>query len=65
MVFLNNKNIIFNRSSYKLDYKKLSLFKIIDFIKILYYLKLSLNIRIYNVFYLNLLNLIINNLLLE
>ena len=65
MIFLNNKNIIFNRSFYKLNYKKLNLFKIIDFIKTLYYLNFLLNIKIYNVFYFNLLSLIINNLLLK
>ena len=38
-IFLNNKNIIFNCPFRKLDYKKLNLFKIINLIKILYYLK--------------------------
>ena len=48
-IFLNNNNIISNYYSYKLNYKRFYLFKIIELIKTLYYLKLLLNIEIYDI----------------
>ena len=62
-VFLNNKNIVINKSFKKLNDKIFDSFKIIFIIDFFYKLKLFKIIRIYNVFYFKLLNLVIINLL--
>ena len=61
MVFFNSKNIKTKRSYKKLDNKKFSPFKVIAKIDYFYRLKLSIIIRIFNVFYSKLLILIITN----
>ena len=63
LVFFNNKNIVINKSSKKLNNKMFDLFKIIFIIDSFYKLKLFKIIKIYNVFYLKFLNLIVINLL--
>ena len=61
MIFLNNKNTKTKRPYKKLDNKKFSPFKVIVKIEYFYRLKLSLTIRIFNIFYSKLLTLIIIN----
>ena len=61
MVFLNNKNIKTKRPYKKLDNKKFNPFKVIAKISYFYRLKLSITIRIFNIFYFKLLILIITN----
>ena len=61
LVFLNNKNIIINKPSKKLNDKMFDLFKIIFIIDSFYKLKLFKIIKIYNVFHFKLLNLVIIN----
>ena len=62
-VFFNSKNIVINKLFKKLNDKMFDLFKIIFVIDFFYKLKLFKIIKIYNVFYLKLLNFIIINLL--
>ena len=57
LIFFNNKNIVINKSSKKLNDKMFDLFKIIFVIDSFYKLKLSKIMRIYNVFHFKLLNL--------
>ena len=64
MVFLNSKNIVSTRPYKKLDDKKYDLFKVKTLIGSLYRLDLFKTMRIYNVFYANLLTLMITNPLL-
>jgi len=54
-MFLNVRNIIILRSFKKLNDKIVESFKILTIINIVYWLKLLLTIKIYNVFTLNLL----------
>ena len=63
LVFLNNKNIIINRLCKKLNNKIFDSFLIKFIIDSFYKLKLFKIIRIYNVFYFKLLNLVVINLL--
>ena len=63
-MFLSNKNIDIIRLSKKLNNKRFNLFKIKKFVDASYRLALPDIIRIYNVFYLKLLILIAQNLLL-
>ena len=63
LVFLNNKNIIIDKSCKKLNNKIFDSFLIKFVIDSLYKLKLPKIIKIYNVFHLKLLNLIVINLL--
>ena len=65
IIFLNNINFILNRLYRKLDFKKFDSFKIIELIKFFYRLKLPLIIRIYNIFYINRLILVLNDLLFD
>ena len=65
LVFLNSKNIVIKKSSKKLNDKMFGLFKIIFIIIIIYKLKLSKTMRIYNVFHFKLLNLVIINSLFD
>ena len=65
LIFLNIKNIVINKLYKKLDDKMLDSFKIILIIDFFYKLKLSEIMKIYNVFYLKLLNLIVINLLFD
>ena len=58
MVFLSSKNIILDRLSRKLNNKRHGLFKVIGLVGTLYRLELSVSMKIYNVFYLNLLSLV-------
>ena len=61
LVFFNTKNIIINKSSKKLNDKMFDSFKIIFVIDSFYKLKLSEIMRIYNVFHLKLLTLVVIN----
>ena len=61
LVFLNIKNIVIDKSYKKLNDKMLGSFKIISIIDSFYKLKLSEIMKIYNVFHLKLLNLIVIN----
>ena len=61
LVFFNNKNIVINKSFKKLNDKMFDSFKVIFIIDSFYKLKLFKIIRIYNVFHLKLLNLVIIN----
>ena len=61
MIFLNSKNIKTKRSYKKLDNKKFDSFKIIAKVEYFYRLELPLTIRIFNIFYIKLLILIITN----
>ena len=61
LVFLNNKNIVINKSFKKLNDKMFDSFKIIFIINSSYKLKLFKIIKIYNVFHSKFLNLIIIN----
>ena len=63
LVFLSSKNIVINKSFKKLNDKMFDLFKIIFIIDFFYKLKLFKIMRIYNVFYLKFLNLVVINLL--
>ena len=63
LVFLSIKNIVIDKSYKKLNDKMLDSFKIILIINSFYKLKLFEIIKIYNVFYFKLLNLIVINLL--
>jgi len=54
-MFLSSRNIIINRFIKKLKDKMLDLFLIIKKIEVLYKLKLSTFMKVYNVFYFNLL----------
>ena len=63
LVFLNIKNIIIDKPFKKLNDKMFDSFKIIFVIDSFYKLKLFKIIRIYNVFHLKLLSLVIINLL--
>ena len=65
IIFLSNINFILNRLYRKLNFKKFDFFKIIELIKFFYRLKLPLIIRIYNIFYINRLILVLNDLLLN
>ena len=64
-VFLNTKNIIINKSFKKLNDKMFDSFEIIFVINFFYKLKLSETIKIYNVFYFKLLNLVVINSLFD
>ncbi len=57
MMFLNSRNIMISRLSKKLDDKMLEFFKILIEIEHAYWLKLSLTMKIYSKFILNLLQL--------
>ncbi len=57
MMFLNSRNIMISRLSKKLDDKMLKLFKILIKIEHVYWLKLSLTIKIHSKFVSNLLQL--------
>ena len=61
LVFFNNKNIIIDKSYKKLNNKMFDLFLIKVIIDFFYKLKLFKIMKIYNVFYLKLLNLIVIN----
>ena len=63
LVFFNIKNIVFYKLFKKLNDKMFDLFKIIFVINFFYKLKLFEIIRVYNVFYFKLLNLVVINLL--
>ncbi len=65
MMFLNSRNIMISRSSKKLDDKMLKLFKILIEIEHVYWLKLSLTMKIHLKFVLNLLQLDLKNALKE
>ena len=65
MMFLNSRNIMISRSSKKLNDKMLKLFKILIEIKHVYWLKLSLTMKIYSEFASNLLQLDSKNSLNE
>ena len=65
LVFLNIKNIVIDKLYKKLNDKILDLFKIISIINFFYKLKLFEIMKIYNVFYFKLLNLIIINSLFD
>ena len=60
-IFFNNKNIVINKSFKKLNNKMFDLFKIIFVIDFFYKLKLFKIIKIYNVFHLKFLNLVVIN----
>ena len=61
LVFLSTKNIVIDKLYKKLNDKMLGSFKIISIINSFYKLKLSEIMRIYNVFYFKLLNLVVIN----
>ena len=61
LVFLNSKNIVIDKSFKKLNDKMFDLFKIIFIIDSFYKLKLFKIIKIYNVFHLKFLNLVVIN----
>ena len=61
LVFFNIKNIIIDKSFKKLNDKMFDLFKVIFVIDFSYKLKLFEIIKIYNVFHLKLLNLVVIN----
>ena len=61
LVFFNNKNIVIDKSFKKLNDKMFDLFKIIFIIDSFYKLKLFKIMKIYNVFYFKLLNLVAIN----
>ena len=63
LVFFKSKNIVINKLFKKLNNKIFDLFKVIFIINFFYKLKLLKIMRIYNVFYFKLLNLVIINLL--
>ena len=63
LVFFNNKNIIIDKLYKKLNNKMFNSFLIKIVIYFFYKLKLFKIIKIYNVFYFKLLNLIVINLL--
>ena len=63
LVFFNIKNIVINKLFKKLNDKMFDSFKIIFVIYFFYKLKLFKIMKIYNVFYFKLLNLVIINLL--
>ena len=65
LIFLNNKNIIINKSYKKLNNKIFDSFLIKAVINSFYQLKLFKIIKIYNVFHFKLLNLIVINSLLN
>ena len=65
LVFFNNKNIIINKLCKKLNNKIFDLFKIKIIINSFYKLKLLKIIKIYNVFYLKFLILVIINSLFD
>ena len=65
LVFLNNKNIIINKSCKKLNNKIFDSFLIKFVINFSYKLKLSKIMRIYNVFHFKFLNLVVINLLFD
>jgi len=60
-IFLNERNIVTARFFKKLDDKMLDSFKIIDSVDFFYKLKLSDTICIHNVFYSELLHLVVND----
>jgi len=60
-MFLSSRNININRSTKKLENKMLDSFPIIKHVKVLYKLELPIFIKIYNVFYLNLLRVNFDN----
>ncbi len=64
-IFLSNRNIAINKFCKKLKNKILSFFSIVNKINIFYKLNLSLSIKIYNAFYINLLRKNFNNSLLS
>ena len=61
LVFLNIKNIVIDKLYKKLNDKMLGSFKVISIINSFYKLKLLEIIKIYNVFHLKLLNLVVIN----
>ena len=61
LVFLNSKNIIINKLFKRLNDKMFGSFKIIFVINSFYKLKISEIMKIYNVFHLKFLNLIVTN----
>ena len=65
LVFLNNKNIIINKSYKKLNNKIFDPFLIKFVINSFYKLKLFKIIKIYNIFHLKLLNLVVINSLFD
>jgi len=60
-MFLSSRNININKSIKKLENKMLDSFSIIKHVKVLYKLELPIFIKIYNVFYLNLLRVDFDN----
>ena len=62
-VFLNNKNIIIDKLFKKLNNEMFDSFIVIFIINSFYKLKLLKVIKIYNILYLKLLNLVVINLL--
>ena len=65
IIFFNNKNIIIKRFYKKFNNKRFDLFKIFEFVNFFYRIKLLKIIRIYNVFYIKLLNFVVINLFLN
>ena len=63
LVFFNIKNIVIDKLCKKLNDKMLGSFKVILIINFFYKLKLFEIMKIYNVFYFKLLNLVVINLL--
>lgn len=61
MVWLSTKNIKTERLSKKLDYKRISSYKIKELVRLFYQLDLPISMRIYDVFHPNLLQLVTNN----
>ena len=64
-MFPFNRNIIINRFCKKLKNKILIFFSIVNKINIFYKLNLSLFIKVYNIFYINLLQKKLDNSLLN
>jgi len=62
-MFLNERNIVTTRLFKKLDDKMLDSFKVTDSVNFFYKLKLLETMRIHDVFYSELLRLIVNNFL--
>ena len=65
LVFFNAKNIIINKLFKKLNDKMFDSFKVIFVVNFFYKLKLFEIIKIYNVFYIKLLNLVVINSLFD
>lgn len=66
IIYLFRRNIKIKRSSNKLNYTKLELFRIKEKLElIIYRLELTKEIRIYSIFYIFLLKLVLDNARLE